>query len=265
MRRLVLLVVLAACGSEVPTAVSSTPDTPSCTEVEAFADALVDVGITYDYEAMPTPAALTARADAVFTGTLTGGFTHTAGDMERGVSPYVAYEVDVDRVIKGEPADPTFVGVAYDPAHEEPARYEAAAVEGIPVVVFAFRADDVPGGLSSSLEGFATACEGGAPMGRVGDWDAATLGQLADAAAAEPPPGTAEVALWHCGIEPITYEGRTWEVPDGEEPFDGTNAPASFAGRGEVERVGPDELRYTDESGMELRFVPDDGVERPCA
>ena len=264
MRRLAALLLLAAaCGSEPATEVSASQ--PSCAEVEAFADALVDIGITYDYDAAPTPAALTARADAVFTGTLTGGFASTEGDMERGDQSYVAYEVDVDRVITGEPADPTFVGVAYNPAANEPSRYEGAVVEGIPVVVFAHAAPEVPGGLAAAIEGLATACDGEAPMGRVGDWDVATLDQLADAAAAEPPPGTAEVTLWHCGIEPIAYEGRTWEVPNDEEPFDATNAPASFAGRGDVERVGPEELRYTDESGVVLRFVPDDGTEPPCA
>lgn len=242
-----------------------TSSVPTCGDVEAFADALVDIGITYDYEPAPTPAALTTEADVVVTGTLTGGFTHTEGDIERGDESYVAYEVDVDRVITGDADDPTFVAVAYNPAANPPGRYEDAVVGGIPVVVFASAWADAPGGLVSSIEGFATACDGGAPMGRVGDWDVATLDQLADAAAAEPPTGVAEVTLWHCGIEPITYERRTWEVPNDEEPFDGTNAPASFAGRGEVERVGPDELRYTDESGVVLRFVPDDGTEPPCA
>jgi hypothetical protein len=73
-----------------------------------------------------------------------------------------------------------------------------------------------------------------------------------------------EVRLWHCGIDTITVDDRRWEVPNHEEPFDGTSAPESFAGRGTIERVAPDELSYVDDSGLRLRFVPDDGVEPPC-
>lgn len=73
------------------------------------------------------------------------------------------------------------------------------------------------------------------------------------------------VELWHCGISPLEFDGGLWEVPDGEEPFDGTNAPDSFAGEGTIERISDSELRYIDDSGVVLRFVPDDSTEQPCA
>ena len=74
-----------------------------------------------------------------------------------------------------------------------------------------------------------------------------------------------EVALWHCGIDTLEFDGQEWEVPNDQEPFDGTNVPEWFVGRGTVVR-SPDgtRLTYTDESGLTLSFVPDDGVEPLC-
>lgn len=72
------------------------------------------------------------------------------------------------------------------------------------------------------------------------------------------------VTLYHCGVNPLRYEGRDWEVPDAEQPFDATNAPPSFVGEGTIEQISADELRYTDASGLTLRFVPDDGTEPLC-
>jgi len=74
-----------------------------------------------------------------------------------------------------------------------------------------------------------------------------------------------QVSLWHCGVEKITVDDQRWEVPNDEETFDSTNAPEAFSGRGTIERVAPDELRYVDDAGAVLRFVPDDGTEHPCA
>jgi hypothetical protein len=75
-----------------------------------------------------------------------------------------------------------------------------------------------------------------------------------------------EVTLYHCGIEPIWFEGRSWEVPEETGPFDEMSAPEEFVGRGTVERNSRGEsLRYVDESGIVLFFEPDDGVDLPCA
>ena len=73
------------------------------------------------------------------------------------------------------------------------------------------------------------------------------------------------VTLYHCGIYPLDHAGQRWEVPIGEQPFDATNAPATFVGAGTVERLPTGELAYTDDSGIQLRFVPDDDVDpQPC-
>ncbi len=72
------------------------------------------------------------------------------------------------------------------------------------------------------------------------------------------------ISLWHCGIEPIRYDGQLWEVPDGEEPFDETNAPDSVALTGTIQRISANELHYVDDSGISLRFGPDNGTEPNC-
>ena len=83
---------------------------------------------------------------------------------------------------------------------------------------------------------------------------------------------TISVELWHCGVEPVTLDGRTWEVPDSETvdghpdlPLDATNTPADWVGRGTVVVEG-DTMTYTDEGGEVVGFVPDDGrPSPPCA
>jgi hypothetical protein len=98
--------------------------------------------------------------------------------------------------------------------------------------------------------------------------DIGYLGLVPAATSSDPAePGVpVEVTLWHCGIDTLTFEGQEWEVPNDDEPFDGTNAPAWFAGRGTIVRSDDGtHLVYTDETGFALTFVPDDGVEPPCA
>ncbi len=80
----------------------------------------------------------------------------------------------------------------------------------------------------------------------------------------EPRADRVRISLSHCGIEPIRYDGQLWEVPDGEEPFDDTNAPDSVALTGTIQRISADELRYVDDSGISLRFGPDNGTEPNC-
>ena len=77
--------------------------------------------------------------------------------------------------------------------------------------------------------------------------------------------GSVKVELYHCGFEPLAYRGKIWEVAP-PEPFDATNAPASWKGTGTVTTVTETRLLYRDESGVEVEFVPDDGVPPPpCA
>ena len=63
------------------------------------------------------------------------------------------------------------------------------------------------------------------------------------------------MTLYHCGFDPITYVGRTWEASP--EPFDGENKPASWRGHGTITEVGPTRLRYRDDSGVEVTYLPD--------
>lgn len=80
-----------------------------------------------------------------------------------------------------------------------------------------------------------------------------------------PAEDSVQVELYHCGFEPLAYRGKIWEVPE-PEPFDSTNAPASWKGKGTVTTVTETRLLYRDESGVEVAFVPDDGVPPPpCA
>ena len=69
-----------------------------------------------------------------------------------------------------------------------------------------------------------------------------------------------QVVLYHCGVQPVTYEGRSWEVE--EPPFDPTNAPDSFSDFGEFERKG-DTLTFDDREGARLDFVINDGTPNP--
>jgi hypothetical protein len=80
------------------------------------------------------------------------------------------------------------------------------------------------------------------------------------------------VTLWHCGVEPVTADGRLWEVPRTEHvdgspdlPLDATNTPSDWVGSGSAVIQG-EEMIYTDEGGEIVEFVPDDGLPPdPCA
>ena len=80
------------------------------------------------------------------------------------------------------------------------------------------------------------------------------------------------VTLWHCGVEPVTADGRLWEVPRTERvdgfpdlPLDATNTPSDWVGSG-MAVVRDDQMIYTDEGGEVVEFTPDDGQPPgPCA
>ncbi len=235
-----------------------------------FAEAVTNVGIIYDYNPSESPMMLASRVDSVFAGHLTGGFDDDdAEGREPGMSS-IAYEVEVDKVVHGEVAagDRVNVAMEYNPTMRPAKVFEDAAVAGVNVVVFAA---EWPGRttaeLLADLEGFATACENDKPIGRRGKaaaWQQVpTLPALTEAA--DQATDRVEVRLWHCGVGILTFEDRRWEVPDGQDPFDATNVEQSFAFRGTITRVAADELRYVDDAGLVLRFVPDNGSEEPCA
>lgn len=80
------------------------------------------------------------------------------------------------------------------------------------------------------------------------------------------------VTLWHCGVEPVTADGRLWEAPGTEHvdgfpdlPLDATNTPSGWVGSGRA-AVRGDEMTYTDDGGEVVEFAPDDGQPPgPCA
>lgn len=173
----------ASPASTVVSAPVEVEPAPTCAQVERFAEQLVDVGITYDYEPSESPEALFADADVVLLGTLTGGF-QSQQDPARSRGG-AGYEVEVDAVYKSWPnvrlANRLLVWVDHNPSYEA-AAYEEAVAAGAPVVVFAYDSQARPGfDLSASVEGFATACSGGRPIGFVGDGDGwASLRTLED-------------------------------------------------------------------------------------
>jgi len=177
-------------GASPTNTVSSAPvvvePEPTCAQIERFAEQLVDVGIAYDYEPSESPEALFADADVVLLGTLTGGF-QSQQDPDRSRAG-AGYEVEVNAVYKSPPnirlANRLVVWVDYNPSYPT-AAYEEAIAAGAPVVVFTYDSETRPGfELSASIEGFATACPGGRPIGFVGGGDSwASLRTLDDLAA----------------------------------------------------------------------------------
>jgi hypothetical protein len=81
------------------------------------------------------------------------------------------------------------------------------------------------------------------------------------AATASPSPRSVTVTLYHCGIDPLKYNGQTWEVPN--PPFDATNRPQTWRGTGKVIALTTEHLRFRDDSGIVVEFVPDDGKPPP--
>lgn len=154
-----------------PPAATVDPTGPTCTEIERFAEQLVDTGIDIDYSASASPEALFARSDLVLKGTLTGGSDVRAAADYQGD---VGYEVDVQAVYKRplgtELNDPMTVWVAFGKYGPDGAPYRDAIAVGAPVLVFA-AADETSGRFTASIEGFATGCSGGRVLGFVGRSD----------------------------------------------------------------------------------------------
>lgn len=152
-----------------------TGDTPSCEAIGTFAARMTDIGIAYDYEPSTSPADLADQVDVVVAGALTGG----VGDLPPGASPvgdaYVAYEVAVDEVLRGDPSavgDTLWAAVAYAPVDATPEGFAAGVSPGIPVVVFGWAARPELAELAdvepAIEEGFVTACQDGPLLGWAG-------------------------------------------------------------------------------------------------
>ena len=72
--------------------------------------------------------------------------------------------------------------------------------------------------------------------------------------------GEPQVRLHHCGVQPVSFDGESWEVE--APPFDEGSAPDSFSGFGEFQRSG-DNLTYEDREGARLNFSINDGTPNP--
>lgn len=173
----VLVAGMSGCAASDGAAASGPP---SCASIQSFAEQLVDIGITYDYEPSHSPAELAERVDVVVRGELTGEVKAQPAPSEAN-DAYVGYEITVDEVLAGEAPDGSgtvVVSLLYNPHHADARDYANAAAPGVPVVVFASAAPHAPGGLTAAVpEGFVTGCEGEAPVGWVGElgeWSAMT-------------------------------------------------------------------------------------------
>jgi hypothetical protein len=74
------------------------------------------------------------------------------------------------------------------------------------------------------------------------------------------------VELWHCGVRPVEFDGERWSADP--PPFDATNAPEGFSGRGRIVRVDQDSAQFTDSgTGARIEFKPLKGAYEPppCA
>ncbi len=188
---LLLVAAVAACSDgetdlvEVGSQGGSGVAEPSCDDVEHFADVLVDTGITYDYDASESPAALAASTDVVFGGRATGSVSfHEARVAEDPVRwSFVGSEIEVSRVVSGPTAlvegNRVDVFVEYSATqHRNADYYREAVAPGATVAVFAHDHEEI-GALVASIEGFATACPGGPILGWVGHQGAwATVGTV---------------------------------------------------------------------------------------
>ena len=73
------------------------------------------------------------------------------------------------------------------------------------------------------------------------------------------------VSLYHCGMDPLTFDGLIWEAGPATL-FDQANAPREWVGRGTVTRPAASELVYRDDFGIEVRFAPQVSEQRrTCA
>jgi len=174
-------------GSSAATEETQAAVEPTCEEIEAFAATLTDTGITYDYSATSSPAALAERVDVVFGATLTGAVGQVRSDDHQ---EHVAYEADVTRVVLGSDlvsvGDRVDVLVAINPSYEAEDRYADATRPGIEAAIFGYQIDSADG-WHTSLEGFTVACDGGPLIGWtgfLGGWEGLTsVDEVLDAAA----------------------------------------------------------------------------------
>lgn len=100
---------------------------------------------------------------------------------------------------------------------------------------------------------------GGGPPGR---WSPSGLTSCRDAAEWAAPstvvgdePGPLSLDVGHCWIEPVQFDGRTWDVVEEDQFGWGGGEPEGFTGEGRAWPAG-DVMSYVDDSGTWLTLVP---------
>lgn len=285
---------LGACGDEDAPVAAADPSADLCAAATDFGARVVDVGIAYDYQPAASPAEVADQSGVAFRGRLTGGVETIDNDDRDGAGQsYVTYGVVVDAVAERfAPApegtavtvavgDVATVRVAYN-GQRDAAFYQEAAATGIDVIVAGYAAPEssAPAGndapvVVAGIEGFAAGCADQAPTGWVGGLGGAegsdtpwgkvvTMDDLWSAMAGE----AVTASLWHCGVDPIDFDGGRWRFTEGispdVDPIDETTVSIGFAGTGQMRHTAEGTgAVYIDDGAYEgtdqpvtLRFEP---------
>jgi hypothetical protein len=84
------------------------------------------------------------------------------------------------------------------------------------------------------------------------------------AGATEPGSARLKVEMNHCFVEPVTFDGRQWNVPFKKQFGWGGMEPKHWQGAGVMVRVAENTARFNDDGGAAVVFKPvDDPAVRP--
>lgn len=71
-------------------------------------------------------------------------------------------------------------------------------------------------------------------------------------------PGDVKLDGGHCWVEPMLFDGERWGIPFEKQFGWGRGEPANWQGTGVMERLSEDRVRYSDDGGAVLTFLPAD-------
>ena len=294
---LVALLLFGACDSKGSPAVAPAPGQP-CSGIDAFEEAIRDVGIVYKYEPSKSAQDLAQMSDAVVIGTLTGV------GMGPGTKRAV-FTIDVDRVI-AQSAGPEIgetlaMGVQFNSAARSIADFEKAFPDGAMTVVFL---SEYQGDWTPYLEGFWFACdENDEPGNGIVEpgWSVDSLDDLivevsnTPSVKPEPSPTTDEfdseqledgrIRIWprsqevadegtyrftvpHCGLDwMVDFDGSFWKAEHPEDYGEGNRYPFFYnSDAGTFTFESSDEAVYASSMGEQVPLRRIDGpiVVHPC-
>lgn len=87
-----------------------------------------------------------------------------------------------------------------------------------------------------------------------------TTATTATPSSAGPPVERLDVALGHCFVEPVSFDGERWNVPFERQFGWGGLAPRGWQGSGVMTRIGATRARFEDDGGSVVVFRPVDHV-----